>query len=83
MPAAVVTARRRELLAEFPERAAEAQRPPRPRPRWRASSGTPAAARQAYEAALAADPLDLATLDAYVAYRRQAGEGGLESRARV
>ncbi len=34
-----------------------------------------AAAIAAYEAALAADPLDLATLDAYVAFRREVGTG--------
>jgi hypothetical protein len=35
--------------------------------------GNVSAATAAYEAALAADPLDLKTLEAYVTLRRQAG----------
>ncbi|MFT3917261.1 MAG: serine/threonine-protein kinase [Anaeromyxobacteraceae bacterium] len=70
VPAALIEARRRSLLAEKPERAAEAQRQ-LARAQVARRLGNPGAALAAYEAALAADPLDLATLEAWQAYRRE------------
>ena len=70
VPAPLVEARRRELLAEKPERAAEAQRQ-LARAEVARKLGNADAAAQAYEAALAADPLDVATHEAYAAFRRK------------
>jgi eukaryotic-like serine/threonine-protein kinase len=75
VPAPLVAARRRELLAEKPGRAAEAQRL-LGRAEVARKLGNAAAAAQAYQAALAADPLDVALHEAYAAFRR-----GLRSRA--
>jgi hypothetical protein len=72
VPAALVEARRRELLAERPERAREAQQL-LARAEVARKLGNAAAAAQAYEAALAADPLDPALHEAYAAFRRSAG----------
>jgi len=69
LPAPLVEARRRALLDERPERAAEAQRQ-LARAEMARKLGNPAAALQAYEAALAADPLDLEAHAAYAAFRR-------------
>jgi serine/threonine-protein kinase len=69
IPTPLVEARRRELLAEKPERAAEAQRQ-LARAEVARKLGNADAAAQAYEAALAADPLDLAAHEAYAALRR-------------
>jgi tRNA A-37 threonylcarbamoyl transferase component Bud32 len=74
VPASLVEARRRELLAERPGRAAEAQRL-LARAEVARKLGNAAAAGQAYEAALAADPLDLSIHEAYAAFRRRAGGG--------
>jgi serine/threonine-protein kinase len=71
VPAALVAARRRELHAEFPERAAEARRQ-LARAEVARKLGNAAAARRAYEAALAADPLDLDAHAAYAAFGRAA-----------
>jgi serine/threonine-protein kinase len=71
VPAPLVEARRRELLAEFPERAAEARRQ-LARAEVARKLGNADAARQAYEAALAADPLDLEAHAAFAAFGRSA-----------
>jgi serine/threonine-protein kinase len=71
VPAALVAARRRELLAEFPERATEAQRQ-LARAEVARKLRNAAAARQAYEAALAADPLDLEAHAAFAAFGQTA-----------
>jgi len=74
VPTALIEARRRSLLAQSPERAAEAQRQ-LARAQVARRLGNAPAALAAYEAALAADPLDLATLEVWQAYRREhAGE---------
>jgi len=70
VPAPLVQARRRELLAEKPERAAEAQRQ-LARAEVARKLGNADAAAQAYEAALAADPLDVAAHEAYAAFLRR------------
>jgi serine/threonine-protein kinase len=72
VPQAVIVGRRREYLARHAdqERAAQSNLA---RAQVARKMKNRAAAITAYEAALAADPLDLATLEAYVAYRRQAG----------
>jgi serine/threonine-protein kinase len=70
VPAPLVEARRKELLAERPELAAEAQRH-LARAEVARKLGNLEAAAQSYEAALAADPLDLAAHEAYAALRRQ------------
>jgi eukaryotic-like serine/threonine-protein kinase len=72
VPAELVAARRRELLAERPERAREAQQL-LARAEVARKLGNAAAAAQAYEAALAADPLDPGLHEAYAAFRRGAG----------
>ncbi|HSN90163.1 MAG TPA: protein kinase [Anaeromyxobacteraceae bacterium] len=72
LPAPLVEARRRELLKAHPDRAAEAQRQ-LARAQVARKLGNGEAAVAAYEAALAADPLDAATLEGYVAYRRELG----------
>jgi serine/threonine-protein kinase len=69
VPAPLVAARRRELLSERPDRAAEAQRQLARAEVARKLGNAPAAA-QAYEAALAADPLDVAAHEALAALRR-------------
>jgi eukaryotic-like serine/threonine-protein kinase len=71
VPQAVIVARRRDYLARHAdqERAAASHLA---RAQVARKMKNRAAAIAAYEAALAADPLDLATLEAYVAYRRQA-----------
>ncbi len=71
VPAPLVAARRRELLAEFPARAAESRRQ-LARAEVARKLGNAAAARQAYEAALAADPLDLDAHAAFAAFDRAA-----------
>jgi serine/threonine-protein kinase len=70
VPHALVDARRAELLRAAPARGAEADRQ-RARAEVARKLGNAPAALAAYEAALAADPLDVATLDAYLALRRQ------------
>jgi eukaryotic-like serine/threonine-protein kinase len=70
IPAPLVEARRRELLAERPGREAEAQRL-LARAEVARKLGNAAAAAQAYEAALAADPLNLPLHEAYAAFRRK------------
>ncbi|HET7825720.1 MAG TPA: protein kinase, partial [Anaeromyxobacter sp.] len=72
VPAALVEARRRELLAARPERAREAQQL-LARAEVARKLGNASAATQAYEAALAADPLDPALHEAYAAFRRTGG----------
>jgi serine/threonine-protein kinase len=72
VPQAVIEARRREHLASHPEKAAAAQSH-LSRAQVARKLGNVSAATAAYEAALAADPLDLKTLEAYVTLRRQAG----------
>jgi serine/threonine-protein kinase len=69
VPEALVEARRRELLAAEPGRAAEAQRQ-LARAEVARKLGNPQAAAAAYEAALAADPLDPGARAAYAAFRR-------------
>ncbi len=71
VPQAVIVGRRREYLARHADRDRAAQGH-LARAQVARKMKNPAAAIAAYEAALAADPLDLATLEAYVAYRRQA-----------
>jgi serine/threonine-protein kinase len=71
VPEALVEARRRELLAAEPARAAEAQRQLARAEVARKLGNAPAAAA-AYEAALAADPLDRRAREAYAAFRRSA-----------
>ncbi len=70
VPLALIEGRRREYLARHPgqEKAAQGHLS---RARIAGKMKNHAAAVAAYEAALTADPLDLATLEAYVAYRRQ------------
>jgi tRNA A-37 threonylcarbamoyl transferase component Bud32 len=63
-PPAAVEARRRALLAEQPEREAQAERH-RARAQVACKLGNEAAALAEYEAALAADPLDLSLHQAY------------------
>ncbi len=75
VPQAVIEARRREYLTRQPGKEREAQAH-LARANVARRLKNAAAAVAAYEAALAADPLDLATLDAYVAFRRLAGEEG-------
>ena len=72
MPQAVIEGRRREYLARHADRERAAQGH-LARAQVARKMKNRAAAIAAYEAALTADPLDLATLEAYVAYRRQAG----------
>ncbi len=72
VPRALLEARRAELLRAAPARAAEASRQ-RARAEVARKLGNAPAALAAYEAALAADPLDVATLDAYFALRRAPG----------
>jgi serine/threonine-protein kinase len=69
VPAALVEARRRELLAAEPSRAEEAQRQ-LARARVARKLGTAEAARGAFEAALAADPLDPAAREELAAFQR-------------
>jgi eukaryotic-like serine/threonine-protein kinase len=71
VPQAVMVGRRREYLARHADRERAAQGH-LARAQVARKMQNRAAAIAAYEAALAADPLDLATLEAYVAYRRQA-----------
>ncbi|HEX9050331.1 MAG TPA: serine/threonine protein kinase, partial [Anaeromyxobacter sp.] len=71
VPASLVAARRRALLAEFPARAEEARRQ-LARAEVARKLGNAAAARQAYEAALAADPLDPDARAAFAAFDRSA-----------
>ncbi len=70
VPRALVDARRAELLRAAPARTGEADRQ-RARAEVARKLGNAPAALAAYEAALAADPLDVATLDAYLALHRQ------------
>jgi eukaryotic-like serine/threonine-protein kinase len=72
VPQAVIVGRRREYLARHADRERAAQGH-LARSQVARKMKNHAAAIAAYEAALTADPLDLATLEAYVAYRRQAG----------
>jgi len=72
VPLALIEGRRREYLERHPEQARAAQSH-LARARIASKMKNHAAAVAAYEAALTADPLDLATLEAYVAYRRQGG----------
>ena len=72
IPQAVIEARRREYLARHPGREQEAAGH-LARAQLARKLRNVAAATASYQAALAADPLDLATLDAYVTFRRQAG----------
>jgi len=74
VPAALVEARRKELLSASPARATEAQRQ-LARAQVARRLGNAKAALAAYEAALAADPLDVASLDLFQAYRRETGAG--------
>jgi serine/threonine-protein kinase len=75
IPQAVVEARRRDYLARNPGKEKEAQAHLARAQVARKLKNT-AAAIGSFEAALAADPLDLTTLDAYVAFRRQVGAEG-------
>ena len=68
----MIEARRREYLERNPGKSKEAQGHLARAQVARKLKNVPAAVA-AFEAALAADPLDLATLDAYVAFRRDAG----------
>ena len=70
VPRALVDARRAELLRAAPARTGEAERQ-LARAEVARKLGNAPAALAAYEAALAADPLDVATLDAYLALHRQ------------
>ncbi len=70
IPAALVEARRREFLADRPGNAVEAQRQ-LSRAQVARKMSNAAAATAAYEAALAADPLDLGAHEAYLAFRRE------------
>jgi serine/threonine-protein kinase len=72
IPQGVVEARRREYLAANPSKEKEAQSHLVRAQVARKLKNAPAAVA-AFEAALAADPLDLPTLDAYVAFRRESG----------
>jgi serine/threonine-protein kinase len=72
IPQGVIEARRREYLEANPSKAREAQSHLARAQVARKLKNAPAAVA-AFEAALAADPLDLPTLDAYVAYRRESG----------
>jgi serine/threonine-protein kinase len=72
VPQAVIVGRRREYLARHADRERAAQGH-LARSQVARKMKNRAAAIAAYEAALTADPLDLATLEAYVAYRREAG----------
>jgi serine/threonine-protein kinase len=74
VPQALVEARRAELLRAEPGRAAEAQRQ-LARAEVARKLGNAAAAAAAYEAALAADPLDLAAHEAWAAFRRAPAGG--------
>jgi len=74
IPPAVVEARRREYLAAAPGKDREAQAH-LARAQVARKLGNLPAAVASFEAALAADPLHLATLDAYVAFRRDSGGG--------
>jgi eukaryotic-like serine/threonine-protein kinase len=69
VPAPLVEARRRELLAAEPARAVEAERH-LARAEVARKLGNATAAAAAYEAALSADPLDRRARDAYAAFRR-------------
>jgi serine/threonine-protein kinase len=71
VPQAVIVGRRREYLARHADRERAAQGH-LARSQVARKMKNRAAAIAAYEAALTADPLDLATLEAYVAYRREA-----------
>jgi serine/threonine-protein kinase len=75
IPQAVIEARRREYLQRHPGKEKEAQAHLARAQVARKLKNT-AAAIGSFQAALAADPLDLAALDAYVAFRRQVGETG-------
>jgi serine/threonine-protein kinase len=70
VPQALIEGRRREYLARHPEQQKAAQSH-LARARIASKMKNHSAAVAAYEAALTADPLDLATLEAYVTYRRQ------------
>jgi serine/threonine-protein kinase len=70
VPQALIEGRRREYLARHPEQA-KASQSHVARARIASKMQNLPAAVAAYEAALTADPLDLATLEAYVALRRQ------------
>jgi serine/threonine-protein kinase len=71
VPQALAEARRAELLRAEPGRAIEAQRQ-LARAEVARKLGNAAAAAAAYEAALAADPLDPSAREAYAAFRRAA-----------
>lgn len=71
VPEALVAARRSELLAAEPARAAEAQRQ-LARAEVARKLGNTQAAAAAFEAALTADPLDHRAREAYAAFRRAA-----------
>jgi serine/threonine-protein kinase len=73
-PPAVLEARRRALLAEYPARAQEAQRH-LARAQVAQKLGNEAAALTEYEAALTADPLDLALHERYWELKRRMGGG--------
>jgi len=72
VPEALVAARREELLRAEPGRAAEAQRQ-LARAQVAGKLGNWEAAAAAWEAALAADPLDGKAMDGYLAFRRRRG----------
>jgi serine/threonine-protein kinase len=72
VPKAVIEARRQERLARVPGKEKEAQAH-LARAQMARKLGNDAAAAAAFEAALAAAPLDLDALDAYVTYRRRLG----------
>jgi len=72
VPQAVIEGRHREFLARHPDEERAVQSHLARAQVARKMKNSPAAIA-AYEAALTTDPLDLATLEAYVAYRRQAG----------
>jgi serine/threonine-protein kinase len=74
VPLAVIQARRQEYLSRNPGKEQEAQGHLARAQMARKLANVPAAVA-AFEAALAADPLDLATLDAYVSFRRQSDQG--------
>jgi serine/threonine-protein kinase len=72
VPQALIEGRRREYLARHADRAKAAESH-LARAQVARKMKNHAAAIAAYQAALTSDPLDQATLEAYVAYRRQVG----------
>jgi serine/threonine-protein kinase len=74
IPGSLIEARRNALMAASPERVTEAQRQ-LARAQVARRLGNAEAALTAYEAAMAADPLDVATHELYRTLRRTSGAG--------